>query len=277
MCANDSSVKGMASNAAKGSQMSAPGDVSSNVAKGMASNAAKRSQVSAPEDISGRPAKRACIEFPLADDELAEWDEDDDELAEWEEDDDEEVLDVIAQDADTVPAIPGPVDPAHVDRFQNRFRRMFEFMVSWAKNIKKDEYKKRREEERPVALSVFVEFQSNITDGLLGSLLAAIPAPVQSILGTPDLRPCDLLRLPMIPREAPLWGTYIDIATSQRKTKSAVDAEGAYVGSSFNQLDGAAQCGVTPTPTPISSLVSPHRDASSTSLRVVQIAGTSAD
>ncbi|KAK4198984.1 hypothetical protein QBC40DRAFT_146601, partial [Triangularia verruculosa] len=62
--------------------------------------------------------------------------------------------------------------------------------------------------------------------------LAMIPAPVQSILGKPNLAPSDLLELPLLSPDHPSWGVYLDVATTTRRSTGSLRVEGLYVGSS---------------------------------------------
>ena len=117
---------------------------------------------------------------------------------------------------------------------------MAAFLISWAQGIDTKEYRRRTVDQQPVAYTVLSEFRKS-ADTLVETLLTAIPSQVQSVLGKPDLQPLDLLQLPLVPAEVPLWGVYVDLSTSNSQTQFLIDARGVYVGSSSNKKGMSAR------------------------------------
>ncbi|KAI9149557.1 hypothetical protein HJFPF1_11611 [Paramyrothecium foliicola] len=131
---------------------------------------------------------------------------------------------------DITPYLPyGPIvlSTANTDRFSLRVTTLIRYMKYWADNLDLSHTAGEAPlSDMAMSASAIAYLRANDDVNITHTIIEAVPAQCQSLLGQEDIRLEDLLRLPVVDMTFAMWGVYIDIPTINNKP------EGLYIGSS---------------------------------------------
>ncbi|KAH8175629.1 hypothetical protein LIA77_04047 [Sarocladium implicatum] len=148
----------------------------------------------------------------------------------------------IAQFSDGEPL---PLVARHIVNFRRLMRGMIRSLKGIADRLEGDETLEELDDpgqaewerlrQRHLSQSTINLLREDTTDEIMRDVVQSVPLVVQSLLGKPDLRAVDLLRLPVMDTGLWAYGVYLGIVTPEDKPE---DPEGLYTGSSAQKAYG---------------------------------------